>query len=99
MMSHNAFIDNGDCFKPAMRVFSHAARIVGWREVLRPGIVQHKKGADLTVELIAGKEISHRKSVTDHVRGAWLIDSHDVFCDCGLDCLTTAHKHPPSVRN
>ncbi len=82
-----------------MGVLSHTAGMIGRREVLRSGIVEHQKRADLTINLIAGKEIPHGKSIADHMGRAWLIDAEDILVRGGLNCRMTGHGFPPSGRH
>ena len=91
-MRHYAFVDNGDGFKPTMRVFSHPTGMIRRLEVLRPRIIQHEKRADLAVEIVAGKEIPHGKPVAYHVSRARLIHA-DQFFHCHRFC---GHEDSPS---
>jgi hypothetical protein len=58
-----------------MRMLADATRVLGRGKKSGTGIVQHEKGIDLPIQLIAGKEVAHGKPVPDHMRGPWLIDT------------------------
>jgi hypothetical protein len=66
-MRHNALIDDRDSFKSSVRVFADPSWGVRRRIERGARIVQHDKGAQLAIKIVAGKQIPHVKPVSDDV--------------------------------
>src|SRR6267143_1404327 len=73
-MRHDALIDDRDRFKASVRMFADPSWGVRRRIERGARVVQHDKRAQLTIQVIAWKQIPHMKPVPDDVLRARLID-------------------------
>src|SRR5678815_1478513 len=97
-MRHNTLIDDRESLESSVWMLAHPARMVRrWIE-RRARVVQHDKRAQLTIQIVAWKQISYVEPVPNDVLGAWLIDLH-LFRPLHIDCLDHVfHCEPLFLR-
>src|SRR4249920_3235119 len=97
-MRHDALIDDRDSFNASVRVFADPSWGVRRRIERGARVVQHNKRAQLTIQVVAWKQIPHVKPVTDDVLRFRLIDLHLIRL-LYFGCLhRVSHCDPPFLR-
>src|SRR5437870_9696741 len=75
-MRHDTLIDDRDSFKASVRMFADPSWGVRRRIERGARVVQHDKRAQLTIQVVAWKQIPYVKPVSDDVLRSRLIDLH-----------------------
>ncbi|SOB52439.1 hypothetical protein PLUA15_230182 [Pseudomonas lundensis] len=82
-----ALVNDGDGFKPAMRVLPYAATLGGRREFGGSCVIQQQEWADVFTHLVVRKHRAYRETITDPVATRRCVNAKNVF-----------HRVPPVIH-
>ncbi|MNT03064.1 hypothetical protein D3C72_1375830 [compost metagenome] len=76
---HFALVDDGDRFKPAMRMLTHTTGAGGRAELGWRSVIQQQERAHFRPQIVVGEQRIHQETVADPVGFRAVVNTEDLF--------------------